>query len=170
MSTIADLRKRNAMSNLSPATQKALTSIREYLEGHLPEGPPNTFTSFTLVALNEVSDEMILEGVFEPPAGHLAMEHDATVVMVGSETQDGQVGTVSLDLTSGDFSASWKPYPTPVEPNPAPINVSGIVNCVASHPEANQISLGDFLFVIPQEKYGGSFYVLMTSNNNVAAG
>jgi len=158
------------MSHLSPATQKALTSIREYLAGHLPEGPPNTFTSFTFVALNEVSDSMILEGGFQPPAGHVAIEQDTTVVMVGSETQDGQVGTVSLDLTSGDFSASWKPYPTPVEPNPAPIHVSGTVNCVASHPEATGTSLGDFLFVIPQEMYGGSFYVLMTSNNNVPAG
>ena len=157
------------MSHLSPATQKALTSIREYLAGHLPQGPPNTFTSFTFVALNQLFDAMTLLGDFQPPAGHVAIEQDATVVMVGSETQDGQVGTVSLDLTSGHFSASWKPYPTPVEPNPAPIHVSGTVNCVASHPEATGTSLGDFLFVIP-EKNDGSFYVLMTSNNNVSAG
>jgi hypothetical protein len=158
------------MSHLSPVTQKALTSIREYLASHLPEGPPNTFTSFTFAAFNELSDAMILEGIFQPPAGHVAIEQDATVVMVGSETQDGQVGTVSLDLTSGDFSASWKPYPTPVGPNPAPIHVSGTVNCVASHPGATGTSLGDFLFVIPQEMYGGSFYVLTTSNNSVSAG
>ena len=158
------------MSHLSPATQKALTSIREYLAGHLPEGPPNTFTSFTFVALNQLFDAMTLLGDFQPPAGHVAIEQDAGVVMVGSETQDGQVGTVSLDLTSGDFSASWKPYPTPVEPNPAPIHVSGTVHCVASHPEETGTSYADFLFVIPQEMYGGSFYVLMTSNNNVPAG
>jgi hypothetical protein len=91
------------MSHLSPVTQKALTSIREYLAGHFPEGPPNTFTSFTFAAFNELSDTMILEGIFQPPAGHVAIEQDATVVMVGSETQDGQVGTVSLNLTSGDF-------------------------------------------------------------------
>ncbi len=90
--------------------------------------------------------------------------------MVGSETQDGQVGTVSLDLTSGVFSASWKPYPNPVEPNPAPIRVSGTVNCVVSHPEETGTSLGDFLFVISQKMYDGRSYVLMTSNNNVSAG
>src|SRR5579872_7336261 len=60
---------RSAMSHLSPATQKAITNIREYLAGHLPEGPPNTFTSFTFIALNGVSDAMILEGLFQPPAG-----------------------------------------------------------------------------------------------------
>ena len=158
------------MSHLSPATQKALTSIREYLAGHLPQGPPNTFTSFTFVALNQLFDAMTLLGDFQPPAGHVAIEQDATVVMVGSETQGGQVGTVSLDLTSGDFSASWKPYPTPVEPNQATIHVSGTVNCVGSHPEATGTSLGDFLFVIPQEMYLGNIYVMMTSNNAMSAG
>jgi hypothetical protein len=161
------------MSHPSPETQKALTSIREYLAGHFPVGnpdaPSNTFTLFTFVALNAAFDTMMLSGSFEPPAGHVATEQDATVEMEGSETQDGQVGTVSLDLTNGNFSASWKPYPTPVERNPAPIHVSGTVNCVASHPEATETSLGDFLFVIPQDMYGGSFYVLMTSNNNVPA-
>jgi hypothetical protein len=93
------------MSHLSPATQKALTNIREYLAGHLPEGPPNTFTTFKFVALRQNFD-MELEGLFsQPPAGHVAIEQGATVVMVGSETQAEQVGTVSLDLTSGDFSA-----------------------------------------------------------------
>jgi hypothetical protein len=158
------------MSHLSPATQKALTNIRKYLAGHLPEGPPNTFTSFTFVALNELGGAMILKGIFQPPAGHVAIDQDATVVMVGSETQAGQVGTVSLDLTSGAFSALWKPYPTPVGPNPATIHVSGTVNCVASHPEASGTCLGDFLFVIPQEMFDGSFYVLMTSNNGMSAG
>jgi hypothetical protein len=157
------------MSHLSPATQNALTNIREYLAGHLPEGPPNTFTSFTFLALSQ-NFSMVLEGLFQPPAGHVVIEQDAGVVMVGSETQDGQVGTVSLDLTSGDFSASWKPYPSPVEPNPATIHVSGTVNCVASHPEETGTSFADFLFVIPQKMYGGWHYVLMTSNNSVAGG
>jgi hypothetical protein len=158
------------MSHLSPATQKALTNIREYLAGHLPDGPPgtsNTFTPFSFVALyGGVYGAVMLDGSFDPPAGHVVIEQDATVV--GS--QDRQVGTVSLDLTSGDFSASWKPDPTPVEPNPAPIHVSGIVNCVVSQPEGSGTSYADFLFVIPQETYGGIFYVLMTSNNSVPIG
>jgi hypothetical protein len=158
------------MSHLSPAPQKALTNIREYLAGHLPEGPPNTFTTFKFVALRQNFD-MELEGLFsQPPAGHVAIEQGATVVMVGSETQAEQVGTVSLDLTSGDFSASWKPYPSPVEPNPAAIHLSGTVNCVASHPEETGTSYADFLFVIPQEMYGGWYYLLRTSNNSVAGG
>jgi hypothetical protein len=156
------------MSHLSPATLKALTSIRKYLAGHLPEGPPNTFTSFKFVALNQIFPAMVLEGIFQPPAGHVVIEEDATVIMVGSETQAGQVGTVSLDLTSGDFSAFWKPYPPPTDP--ASFHVSGTVNCVESNPEETGTSLGDFLFVIPQKMYGGSYYVLMTSNNNVAGG
>jgi hypothetical protein len=153
--------------HLSPATQKALTNIREYLAGHLPEGPPNTsntFTSFTFVALAPVYATIVLVGAFQPPAGHVVIEHNATVG--GSK----QVGTVSLDLTSGDFSASWKPDPNPVEPNPAPIHVSGTVNCVASHPEGSGTSYADFLFVIPQETYGGTSYILMTSNNSVPVG
>jgi hypothetical protein len=154
------------MSDLSPATQKALTSIRQYLAGHLPDGPPNTFTSFTFVALNQIFPAMVLEGDFQPPAGHVVIEQGATVIMMGSETQAGQVGTVSLDLTSGDFSAFWKPYPPPTDP--ASFHVSGTVNCVES--KETGTSLGDFLFVIPQEMYGGSYYVLMTSNNNVAGG
>jgi hypothetical protein len=94
------------MSHLSPATQKALTNIREYLAGHLPEGPPNTFTTFKFVALSQNFD-MELEGLFsQPPAGHVAIE------------QGAKVGTVSLDLTSGDFSASWKPYPSPAALGP----------------------------------------------------
>lgn len=160
------------MSHLSPATQKALANIRDYLAGHLPEGPPNTFTSFTFVSLIAVYDLMILEGMFQQPsAGHVAIEHDATVIMVGSETQGGQVGTVSLDLESGAFSATWKPYPTPpVGPSPATIHVSGTVNCVSSHPEGTGTSYADFLFVIPQEKYDGTSYILTTSNNSVSAG
>jgi hypothetical protein len=158
------------MSYLSPATQKALTNIRKYLAGHLPEGPPNTFTSFKFVALNELFPAMVLEGAFVPPAGQMVIEKDATVFMVGSETRAGQVGTVSLDLTSGDFSASWKPYPTPAEPNQATIHVSGTVNCVGSHPEETGTSLGDFLFVIPQKMFDSSYYILMTSNNSVSAG
>jgi hypothetical protein len=157
------------MSHLSSATQKALTNIRDYLAGHLPEGPPNTFTSFTFVTLDQLSQEIVLEGIFEPPTGHVATEQDATVVWVGSEPQSGQVGTVSLDLMSGDFSASWKPSPSPVEPNPATIHVTGTVDCVASQPEAGGTSFADFMFMIPQEVYGGVFYVLRTSNNAMSA-
>lgn len=136
---------------MSSQTHHALKVIRDYLEGQ------NEAVQYELefMADQVTQSSSGIIGGFQAgnvPSNHVVTDNSPQVFELNASPAGSPTGSVSLNLSDGQLTASWT-Y------NGTTINVSGEVRFVESlsgHPSDR------FLFVI--EEPGKGFYVLTTTN------
>jgi hypothetical protein len=141
------------MSNhsLSHETRRALDNLKAYLSG----GNEAVQYAFSFLAdMVTQSPSVMLGGI---PAGSLPPNEVVTdskgeVFVIDPSVTGTFSGSISLNLKTGEFSASWTVQQ-------ATSTITGFVRCVEAldPPPSNR-----FLFVIPQHDAG--FFVLTTTN------
>ena len=137
--------------NLSHETRQALDNLRAYLSGQ-NEAVQYAF-SFLADAVTQ-NPVVILGGIQAGslPASGVVTDPNGTVFAVDPSITGTFTGSISLDLNTGEFTASWTVQQ-------ATSSITGYVRCV----EALEAPPSDrFIFVIPQDHAG--FYVLTTTN------
>jgi hypothetical protein len=129
-------------------THHALKVIREYLEGE--NEAVQYELEFMADQVTQSSSGVI--GGFQAgnvPSNDVVTDNSPEVFELNASPTGSPTGSVSLNVSDGQLTASWT-Y------NGTTVNVSGEVRCVES------LSSDRFLFVIGEP--GTGFYVLTTTN------
>jgi len=137
--------------NLSHETRQALDNLRAYLSGQ-NEAVQYAF-SFLADAVTQ-NPVVILGGIQAGslPASGVVTDPNGTVFAVDPSITGTFTGSISLDLNTGEFSASWTV-------KQATSTITGYVRRVE---DLDAPPSDRFMFVIPQDNAG--FYVLTTTN------
>ena len=136
---------------LSHETRRALDNLKAYLSG----GNEAVQYAFSYLAdLVTQSASVILGGIpaGSVPPSEVVTDPNGEVYVLGSTAAGTPTGSISLNLDTGQFSASWTIQGTMS-------SITGYVRCVEDlkPPPSDR-----FMFVIPQDDAG--FYVLTTTN------
>jgi hypothetical protein len=141
------------MSNhiLSHETKEALSNIRAYLSGE-NEAVQYAF-SFLADLVTQIPSVMI-GGIpaGSLPANGVVTDQNGQVFVVDPAVTGTFAGSISLNLNTGEVSATWT-----VQQSTS--TITGYVRCVA---DLDAPPSDRFMFVIPQHDAG--FYVLTTTN------
>ena len=136
---------------LSHETKEALGSIKTYLSGE-NEAVQYAF-SFLADLVTQVPSVML--GGFPAgslPASGVATDPNGQVFAVDPAVTGTFAGSISLNLNTGEVSATWAAQQ-------GTSTITGYVRCVA---DLDAPPSDRFMFVIPQHDAG--FYVLTTTN------
>lgn len=141
------------MSNhhLPDKTKDALDNLRAYLSA----GNEAVQYAFTFLAdLVTQNPSMMIGGIpaGSVPANGIVTDSNGQVFPVGPGTTGTFSGSISLNLNSGEFQASWTSLQTTS-------SITGYVRCVE---DVDPPPSDRFMFVIPQDNAG--FFVLTTTN------
>jgi hypothetical protein len=141
------------MSNhsLSHETREALDNLKAYLSG----GNEAVQYAFGFLADMVTQNPVMMLGGIPAgslPANEIVTDPNGTVSAIDPSITGTFAGSISLDLKTGEFSASWTVQQTTS-------TITGFLRCVEDlePPPSNR-----FMFVIPQDDAG--FFVLTTTN------
>jgi len=141
------------MSNhrLSHETREALENIKAYLSG---ENEAVQYAFSFLADLVTQNPSVMLGGIpaGSLPANDVVTDPNGQVFAVDPSVTGTFTGSISLNLDTGEFSATWTVQLTTS-------TITGYVRCVE---DIDAPPSGRFMFVIPQNDAG--FYVLTTTN------
>ena len=141
------------MSNhtLSHETKEALGNIRAYLSG---ENEAVQYAFSFLADLVTQTPSVMIGGIpaGSLPANGVVTDPNGQVFAVDPAVTGTFAGSISLNLNTGEVSATWA-----VQQSTS--TITGYVRCVA---ELEAPPSDRFMFVIPQQDAG--FYVLTTTN------
>lgn len=139
------------MAGLSRETRHALRIIREYLAG------PNESVQYALQFMGDLVTQAssgIRGGIpaGSVPSNDVVSDPSSEVFELDTSPAGSATGTLSLDLATGQLSASWTV-------NSTPVSVSGEVRCVETQvaPPADRS-----LFIVNDPNTG--WFVLTTTN------
>jgi hypothetical protein len=137
------------MPTLSPETKHALKAIHTYLAG---ENEAVQYSLQYLADLVTSSSSGITGGIQagSVPANDVVTDPSPEVFTLNAAATGASSSPLSLDLKTGDVTATWTA-------DGSTVNVSGTVNCVESSTAPSR-----FLFVIHEPSSG--FYALTTTN------
>ncbi len=141
----------NLRESLSGETREALDNLKAYLSG----GNEAVQYAFSFLADMVTQTPSVMVGGIPAgslPANEIVTDPSGQVFAVDPSVTGTSAGSMSLDLKTGEFSATWTVQQ-------ATLTITGVVHCVA---DLEPPPSSRFLFVIPQEDAG--FYVLTTTN------
>jgi len=136
---------------LSHETKEALANIKAYLSG---ENEAVQYAFSFLADLVTQIPSVMLGGIpaGSLPASGVATDPNGQVFTVDPAVTGTFAGSLSLNLNTGEVSATWAVQQTTS-------TITGYVRCVA---DLDAPPSDRFMFVIPQ--HGAGFYVLTTTN------
>jgi len=136
---------------LSHETKEALGNIRAYLSG---ENEAVQYAFSFLADLVTQTPSVMIGGIpaGSLPANGVVTDPNGQVFAVDPAVTGTFAGSISLNLNTGEVSATWA-----VQQSTS--NITGHVRCVA---DLDAPPSDRFMFVIPQ--HGAGFYVLTTTN------
>jgi len=136
---------------LSHETKRALDNLKAYLSG---ENEAVQYAFSFLADMVTQNPSVMLGGIpaGSLPASGVVTDPNGQVFPIDPSITGTFKGSISLDLSTGEFSASWTVQQ-------ATSTITGYVRCVA---DLDAPPSDRFIFVIPQDEAG--FFVLTTTN------